>query len=350
MTRTSWMIYGANGYTGRLIAEHAMRRGHSPILAGRNSKAIGALAAELGLPYRVFSLDDDFDHKLAGLAAIVLAAGPFSATSARVVDACLRTGTHYLDIIGDISVFEAIFARDAEAQRAACAVVTGVGFDVVPTDCVAARLHEALPDADHLELAFGGQMSASQGTSKATIEIIPRGGAIRDRGEIRVVPNGWRSQLVPFAGGARHTVSVPWGDISTAYRSTGIPNIAVYMQMSRLAIGAMRLFRPLIGLLKLRAVRHVMSKLIEWTVRGPNAHALATARTEVWGRVTNARGDTRTATLRCPDGYQLSAYAGVAALERVLAGAVAAGTYTPSTAFGASFVEMLPGCEPIAIR
>jgi saccharopine dehydrogenase (NAD+, L-lysine-forming) len=349
MTRHGWLLYGANGFTGRLIAEEAVRRGLRPILAGRDAAAIGALAARLGLPHRVFSLADDFDRELADVAAIVLAAGPFSSTATRVVDACLRTGTHYLDINGDIAVFEAIFARATDAERADTVLVSGVGFDVVPTDCVAAALHAALPDADRLELAFGGDMAPSRGTSKATVEILPRGGAIREHGAIRVVPTAWRTQPIAFATGTKRAVTVPWGDVSTAYRSTGIPNIAVYMQMPRLAIWSMKMMRPFLPLVRLGFVRRALNKLIEWTVRGPNARALATGRTQVWGRATNVAGETRTATTSCPDGYQLTAIAALEAVSRVLAGHVAPGAHTPSTAFGASFVEQLAGCAPIAI-
>jgi short subunit dehydrogenase-like uncharacterized protein len=349
MTRQGWLLYGANGFTGRLIAEEAVRRGLRPILAGRDAKAVSTLAARLGLDHRVFSLADDFDHELAGVAAIVLAAGPFSATSERVVDACLRTATHYLDINGDIAVFEMIYARAAEAERRGCVLLPGVGFDVVPTDCVAATLHAALPDADRLELAWGGDLAPSQGTSKAAIEIIPHGGAIREHGEIRAVPTAWRTMRVPFATGAERAVTVPWGDVSSAYRSTRIPNISVYAAVPRLAFWSMKLLRPFMGILRLAFVRHVLGRLIEWTVRGPNAKALANGRTHVWGRVTNPDGATRTATTSGPDAYHLTAVSTVEAVLRVLAGDVPAGAHTPATALGAGFVETLPGCEPIVL-
>src|SRR3954467_15798150 len=152
----TWMIYGANGYTGELVAREAVRKGLSPILAGRNAEAVGRLARELGLQSRAFSLDDPQGTaaELQGVEAVLHCAGPFVHTSAPMVDACLATGAHYLDITGEIAVFESILARGEEARKATVALLPGVGFDVVPSDCLAARLAAALPDATDLVLAF----------------------------------------------------------------------------------------------------------------------------------------------------------------------------------------------------
>jgi short subunit dehydrogenase-like uncharacterized protein len=346
----TWLLYGANGFTGRLIAEEAVARGLRPVLAGRDTHAVSALAARLGLDYRAFSLSDDVEREVRDFDAVLLAAGPFSATSDRMVQACLATGTSYLDINGDIAVFERIFARAAEAEQRGCVLLPGVGFDVVPTDCVAATLAAALPDADQLELGWGGDLAPSQGTSKATLEILPRGGAIRERGEIRRVPSGSKTLTFPLASRTVLGVSVPWGDISTAYRSTKIPNIVVYAAMPRIAIYSLKLLRPLFALLKLGFVRRALSRIVEWTVRGPDANELATGRTHIWGRVTNAAGESRTATMSGPDGYRLSALAAVEAMIRVLRGDVRPGAHTPATALGAAFVEQLPGCTPIIVE
>jgi saccharopine dehydrogenase (NAD+, L-lysine-forming) len=350
MTRQGWLLYGANGFTGQLIAEEAVRRGLRPVLAGRDAKAVTGLADRLGLASKVFSLEDDVERAIDGFAAVVLAAGPFSGTSARMVEACIATGTHYLDINGDISVFEQIFARAAEAEQRGCVLLPGVGFDVVPTDCVAATLAAALPDGDRLDLAWGGDLAPSQGTSKATLEIVPRGGAIRESGAIRIVPTGWKTMRVPFATGPALAVTVPWGDVSTAYRSTKIPNIAVYAAMPRLVILSMRVLRPFFALLRIGFIRRALGRVIEWTVRGPDVKALANGRTYVWGRVTNPAGEARTATLSGPDGYRLSALATVEAVTRVMRGDVRPGAHTPSSALGPAFVEQLPGCGSIMVQ
>lgn len=149
----TWMVYGANGYTGRLIAELAVQRGERPILAGRSHEKVEPIAAALGLEHRAFDLSQARAH-LEDVDAVVHCAGPFAHTSTAMVDACLRTRTHYLDITGEIDVFESIGLRDIDARKAGIVLLPGAGFDVVPTDCLAAILKNALPSATHLDLAF----------------------------------------------------------------------------------------------------------------------------------------------------------------------------------------------------
>ncbi|HEX8155329.1 MAG TPA: saccharopine dehydrogenase NADP-binding domain-containing protein, partial [Thermoanaerobaculia bacterium] len=177
-----WMIYGANGYTGELIAREAVRRGERPILAGRSGDKIVPLAKELGLDARIFDLDriDLHDVDL-----VLHCAGPFTRTAKPMVRACLEARAHYLDITGELNVFEAVLARDADAKARGITLLPGVGFDVVPTDCLAAKLKERMPDATELWLAFysrGG--SISRGTMKTMIEHSGKGGAIRKDGAI----------------------------------------------------------------------------------------------------------------------------------------------------------------------
>ena len=175
--RTEWMIYGANGYTGRLVAAEARRRDLKPVLAGRRAGPIEKLAAELGLPVRVFDLDDATAAAaaIADMTVVANCAGPFAATSAPVIDACLRSRAHYLDITGEIDVFLAAQRRHADAQAAGIVICPGVGFDVIPTDCMAAVLKEALPDATHLVLAFDAQGPMSPGTARTMVRSLRLG-------------------------------------------------------------------------------------------------------------------------------------------------------------------------------
>jgi short subunit dehydrogenase-like uncharacterized protein len=225
-----YLIYGANGYTGELIAREAVRRGQRPVVAGRNGEAVRGLASELGLEHRVFSLDDPraVDERLKGMTAVLHCAGPFVHTFRPIADACLRAKANYLDVTGEVDVFERLAARDAEARAAGVMLLPGVGFDVVPTDCLAAHLKRRLPSATRLLLAFHSVGGLSRGTATTMIENLHRGGLIRRNGVLTPVPAAWRTRKVDFGRGPRTVVSIPWGDVSTAYRSTGIPNIEVY--------------------------------------------------------------------------------------------------------------------------
>jgi len=342
------MLYGANGYTGRIVAELAAERGERPVLAGRREGPVRELADKLGFEHRVFPLDAEaalVADMLAPVSAVLHCAGPFSATSRPMIDACLASKTHYLDITGEIAVFEACHDRDAEAVAAGVTVMPGVGFDVVPSDCLAASLKAALPDATHLELAFAGGRP-SQGTMKSMVEGIPQGGAVREDGEITRVPAAYRTREIPFADKTRTCMSIPWGDVSTGYYSTGIPNIVVYMRSDKRTVESLRLARPLLPLLGLMPVQKALKFAIERTVTGPSEEARQRGVTRLWGEVRNAAGDTVTGLLTTPDGYTLTAATALEAVIRIDGGAdVRAGFRTPSMAFGAGFIAEFDGCE-----
>jgi len=342
-----WMLYGANGYTGSLIAEEARHRGMSPILAGRRNEAVRPISERLGLQCRVFSLDspEAVERELEGVSAVLLTAGPFSGTSRPVVEACLRTGTHYLDITGEIAVFEACRARDEEAKRQGCVLLPGVGLDVVPTDCLAASLKAALPDAEFLEMAIAGMGSFSRGTMKTMLEGISQGGAIRENGRIRRVPLAWKTALIPFRDRPRESVTIPWGDISTAYCSTGIPNIVFYMATRKSWVRGMRIIRNIAPLLGIGFVQRRMKAYVDRGAAGPSADVRRKGSTQIWGRVTNKEGRVREGTLVTPEGYQLTVFTSIESVSRVLAGKIRPGYHTPSTAFGPGYITEFPSCD-----
>jgi saccharopine dehydrogenase (NAD+, L-lysine-forming) len=340
-----WLIYGANGYTGRLVVERAVALGLKPVVAGRKENAIGPWAFPLGLEYRIFSLDDpdDLDEGLKGIDAVLHCAGPFSATSEPMLDACIRNKVHYLDITGEISVFEAIVARDAELKAAGVTAIPGVGFDVVPTDGMAAMLADQLPTARWLELGFMGLGGVSQGTAKSAVEGIPNGGAARIHGKIMKVAPGWRTKWVMLGGKSRHIVSIPWGDISTAFQTTGIPNITCYMAVPPSAVGWMKLGDKFSGLLARPWVQRFLKGQIERRVQGPDLLARQSGASYVWGRVEDPQGHWVEGHLTTPEGYLFTARSSVAAVQRVLDGGIATGAQTPSKAFGRDFVSSIEG-------
>lgn len=342
-----WMIYGANGYTGRLIAEEAARRGLKPVLAGRREKAIAPLARRLELEPRVFDLDatGQIARRLRDIHTVLLAAGPYSATSGPVVEACLQTRTNYLDFTGEVSVFEAIFARGGEAERAGVTLLPGVGFDVVPTDCLSAALAERLPGAVELEVAFRGVGGPSKGTAKTMIEGLPQGLAIRRQGEIRWVHDDPMTLEVPFRDKPRSAMSVSWGDVSTAYHSTGIPNITAYMAVSPDTQEKMRSLSWVGPLMRFPPARKLAQKLIELTVKGPDEATRRQERSQIWARVRDAEGQEVTGTLETPEAYQLTVLTALESALRVAQDKVPAGALTPSRAFGPGYITEFEGCE-----
>ncbi|MFJ6215793.1 saccharopine dehydrogenase family protein [Streptomyces sp. NPDC092296] len=341
---TTWMLYGANGYTGRLIAHLAVERGHRPLLAGRSAAPVAALAAELGLEHRVFDLTDAAAVRtaLAGVGAVAHCAGPFSATAVPLAEACLATGTHYLDITGEIDVFEQLHARDGDARAAGVVLLPGAGFDVVPTDCLAAMVAAEVPGADRLDLAVLPGRGLSPGTARTVLEGLALGGRARVGGRIVPVPPGWRSVRADFPSGPRTVHSIPWGDVATAHHSTGIPGTTTYAALPAAARRAQSLAAPL---LRRPAVRRAAGLLADRLLPGPDRAHRARSRAEVWARASAPSGEAATAALSCPDPYDLTADSVLRAVTLLLAADLPPGTHTPSTAFGADFVTTLDGVK-----
>lgn len=343
----AWMIYGANGYTGRLIAAEAVRRGMRPVLAGRNAEQIAALAAKLACPSRVFGLTtvDGIVRNLHGMQAVLHCAGPFSATAVPMIEACLLAGMHYTDITGEIDVIEAAAARHEQAQRAMVALMPAVGFDVVPSDCLAATLKAALPSATHLQLAFASDGTLSPGTTKTMIEGLPHGGKARIDGRIQAVPSAWKQREIPFRDRPRHAVTIPWGDVASAYYSTGIPNIEVYTAMPPQAVLRIRRIRWLLPALGAAPVQRLLKWWVGRTVTGPDRDELETGRASLWGKVADDAGRSVEATFETPGGYPLTVATSLAVIERLLANEGPTGFATTSQAFGKDFILSVPGVD-----
>ncbi len=340
MSPPALLIYGANGYTGSLCAERAVSLGARPILAGRSGDAVFELARRLGLPWRSFALEDEtvLRREVAAVDAVLHCAGPFSATWTPMVQACLAGRTHYLDITGEIAVFEGVFGTHGVARAASVVLLPGVGFDVVPTDCLAVRLKDALPDAAELDLAFAGGAGMSPGTAKTLAEGMAQGLRARRDGVIVGLRAGSLRRTVVFADKAREVSAISWGDLSSAFRSTGIPNITCYTQLPPGAGAGIRAGEVAAKVLRGPVLRAV-HRTVEKTVSGPTAPARRRARMQVWGQVRNQAGQQVCGTAELPDAYLFTARAAVDALLRVGQGEVPPGTTTPGLAFGGGYLE-----------
>ena len=340
------MIYGATGYTGKLTARMAKDQGLTPILAGRNADKVKAVAEPLGFEYRAFGLDDPaaIDKGLEGIAVVLHIAGPFSATSAPMVDGCIRNGAHYLDITGEIAVFEGCAARDADAKAKGVMVLPGVGFDVVPSDCLAAHVAGKLPDATDLDLYIAGMGSASRGTMKTGVEMIGKGTMVRQGNQIVELPKA-PTDARDFGDGETDWVGVSWGDVSTAWHSTKVPNIKVYFQ----AVGPMAMagkMGPVSKfILRQKPVQNFLKGRIDAGPEGPTDEERASGGAILVGEAKNATGDTYRARLKTPDGYTLTYMAGLDIAKRAASGDFKAGFQTPSLAYGADFILGFDGCS-----
>ncbi len=351
MQSTTFLLYGANGYTGELIARYAKEYDLAPVLAGRRKDMIEPLANKLGLSYRIFDVNDEvaLQAALKEVKVVVNAAGPFQFTAKQMIEACLQTGTHYLDINGDIALFEMMKRYDAAAKKAGIMLLPGAGFDVVPTDCIALQLKKALPDAVSLKLAFaslGGGLSHGTATTMATK--LGEGGAVRKDGKIIRTPLGQKGMWVDFSVGPSGAIkkifvmTIPWGDISTAHFTTGIPDIESYTGISRKIYYLLKLQFLFNWLLRANFIRNMIKKKINKRAPGPSDEQRGKASSLVWGQATNARGQIVTARLSGPEGYTLTAYGALIITKKVLNGNFLPGYQTPASAYGENLVLEIP--------
>ncbi|MCS6845159.1 MAG: saccharopine dehydrogenase NADP-binding domain-containing protein [Caldilineales bacterium] len=348
MSDENFLIYGAYGYTGELIARLAVGRGHRPILAGRDPLRLARLAAELGCQHVAFPLEDTgmMRQALGHVRCVLHCAGPFRYTAEPMARACIEAGVHYLDITGEIVAIEALAAMDEAAQAAGAMLMPGVGFDVVPSDCLAAHLHRRLPTATHLTLvirALGGGIS--RGTATSMVESIGSATVVRRDGRLVTLPAGSLRRQFDLGRGPRECVAVGWGDVATAYRTTGIPNIEVYFALPSAAVRGLKLVRYAAPLLASAPARRALKAAIRRAPAGPTPEQRARGSSLLWGEVVDAEGHRAAARLRTPEGYTLTAETALAIAEQVLAGHATPGFQTPARVFGPDFILQFPGVQ-----
>jgi short subunit dehydrogenase-like uncharacterized protein len=318
----NWMIYGATGYTGGLIAAHAVECGHRPVLAGRGAATVTALAERLGLPHQVLDLDDPVALRAAlGDVDLVLnAAGPFLHTAAPLARTCLSAGVHYLDISNELQVFRSLYDLDEEAKRVGVSIIPGVGFGVVATNCLALYVSEAVGGAYHLEVASRVASAQPGPGAAATMQLnLPYGGWIREGGQL--VPKEFFTGVttIGFPDGPCEAMPVPTGDLEAAFHATGAPDVVAYA------------VSPPAG-----------------DVTGSDVEDAppATYRSFGWACAIGSDGARAEAWLETGDSYDFTPAASIRAVEESLAGSKC-GALSPAAAFGADFAFTIQGTTRI---
>lgn len=348
----SFLLYGATGYTGTLIARTAVDLQLRPVLAGRNPEKVARLAGELGLPWRAFGLDNDArgtagarQAALRDMPVVLHCAGPFSRTYRPMVEACLRAGAHYLDLTGEMIELEALPGLDAEAKAAGVMLMPAVGFDVVPSDCLALHVSRRLPSATRLALAFKAVGGWSRGTMYSVVDAAGRPGMVRKDGELTRVPAGYRSREIDFGSGPVSCVTIPWGDAATAYYSTGIPNIETYIALPPVLQRALRSTDRLRPFSSAPAGQSLLKAIVRLMPEGPNAAARARGYALLWAEASDEAGNRAVSRMRTPHGYTLTALASLEIVRRVLAGDVRPGFQTPAKAYGPDLITEIGGVK-----
>ena len=352
-----WMIYGANGYSGKLIAREAVRRGYEPILAGRSAAAVSRLAAELDLPHRVFQAVDTSEARehLADLSLILNCAGPFTETAPSLVDASIEAACHYMDLTGELDVYAYCHKRHEAARRRGVVLCPGVAFDVVPTEAIAAKLKEALPDANSLVLGLDSDRTLSPGSAITLLKGIGDPNLtvyMRREAAHLVKANRPLIRRFAFASGqsAKPAMSVTWADLNAAFYSTQIPNITVFIAANLSNRVTFALAHHLRFLYRNQSVQNMMRRVIKRFVKGPSREVRESGSTQLFGIVTNADGEERRLDLTVAQGYKFTYLAALAIVEHSLAQEADGGYYTPSMLVGAELTTELEGSSGFTMQ
>jgi short subunit dehydrogenase-like uncharacterized protein len=262
-----------------------------------------------------------------------------------MVDGCIVAGVHYLDITGEIDVFEGLALMGERARQAGVMLMPGAGFDVVPSDCLAAHLKRRLPDATSLTLAFQAIGQPSHGTATTMVENVHRGGMIRRDGKLVSIPSASPCREIDFGKGPVTTMCIPWGDVSTAWVSTGIPNIEVFMAAPAGLRWMAKASRYMGGVMGSNFVQGLLKKQIDAGPAGPNAEQRQRGASHLWGEVRNATGQTATSRMDTVEGYSLTAVTAWDIAKRTANGAAQPGFATPSLVFGADYILNFAGTK-----
>lgn len=341
MSANTIVVYGSYGYTGRLIVDELKKKSFTLILAGRKRDALQKQAEETGYPFEIVDVSDSINLKnlLSKAALVVHCGGPFRFTAKQMVDACLETKTHYTDITGEWQVFELLAGYHEAAKQAGIQIMPGTGFDVVPSDCLAVHLKKRLPSATHLQLAFamvpGGM---SRGTKKSMTESLGFGGIMRKNNELVPFTLGKDVLELDFGKFTTKTTRIQWGDISTAWRSTGIPNVEVFAGASPGSIRGLRISNYIGALLRQRWLKNFLLKKIDKGNPGPSDEHLKTGKCYLRGTAWDDAGNIQTSLFNGPNAYLLTAKTAVLIAEKIMAGKFASGYQTPAMQYGADFI------------
>lgn len=344
------LLYGATGYTGTLIAHLAREKNISLVLAGRSESKLKKLSTELGFDYLVFDLNnhETICENIRTFHVILHAAGPFQHTAKQMMKACIAEKVHYTDITGEIEVFELAASLHAAALSEEIMILPGIGFDVVPTDCMAQYLHKLIPDATHLQLAFamnGGRIS--HGTANTMAENLGSPGAMRKNGKIIGVPAGNNTMNVPFESGkTRFCMSIPWGDVSTAFHSTGIPNVETFMAIKPSLFRTSQFMQKnFSSILSSKLAKRLAKFYINRLPAGPSDEERKSGRSLVWGKAWNENGIEKQARYVVPEAYTFTAISALFIIQKVLDGKLKIGFTTPSGAYGMHLIREICGVD-----
>ncbi len=346
------LIYGATGYTGRLIAGRLRDAQINGVVAGRAPDRVRALAEELGVAGRAVTIDEPnrLDEALEEIDVVINAASPFAQTAPALIESCLRTKTHYLDITGELPVFRTAFAYDEDARKRGIMIMPGAALGVVASDCLAVQVAALVPNAKYLRIALLRPDSFSRGTFRAALGLASSRVSIRRNGRMISLPVGRLQRTFDFGEGEKDSVAVSWADVFTAYFSTGIRNIETYFEADFASRALYHFGAPLVDAIQLEPARSLINAVAGVLPEGPLEARRRSERCVIVAEAEDSWRQRRSLRLKTPDGYSFTAEAATAIAGRILRGDFICGFQTPATAYGPDLVFDFHGTERLELH
>lgn len=330
------LIYGATGYTGKLFANHLIKSGIQPILAGRSRK-VETLGKELDCSVRLFSTEDAGKH-LKDVDALVNLAGPFAKTQDGLIKGCIESHTHYLDIAGEVPEVKNAHQYDEQARKAGIVILPATGFGVVPTDIAARLACEQVEMPTHLTILYATRGGASRGTLKTVLKDIQKPGVCLRNGKFeKAFPAEKAQQTMVFEKTVKGVYN-PWrADLFTARHTTNVENIETYSEFPAFVVSMMK------G--RLTWLRNlILNKLINFLPEGPNKKQLRKGKTYIKAIAVNDRNETGTVEVEGPEAYLFTIISIQQMLQLLFASKAESGFKTPAQ-FGTQWISEVEGVK-----
>jgi short subunit dehydrogenase-like uncharacterized protein len=258
---------------------------------------------------------------LEGVGVLLNFAGPFAQTAQPLMQACIKAGVDYLDITAEINVYRLAERMGAQAAQAGVMLLPGVGWDVVPTDCLAMHVARRVQNPQALSVALQISGSMSRGSAMSVSEIMGAGLMARVNGQLLATPDA-QPRYFDFGQGPALCAPLSFGDLVTGWRSTAIPNIAMYVHITGEAFP-----------------EGDLSQLPD----GPSIQEREGHRARAVAEVVDADGTVERSVIETVNGYSYTPLAAVEAARRVLGGERRAGFETPARVFGVAFAQSIAG-------
>jgi len=346
------LIYGATGYTGRLIAGQLRHSRCHLVIAGRTPRRVQALAGELGVTGRAIALagPQALDQAFDDVDVVINAASPFALTASRLIESCLRTKTHYLDITGELGVFRTAFGYDEAARKRGIMIMPGAGLGVVASDCLASHVAGLVANAKYLRIALLRPDSFSRGTFRSAIGLANSRVSIRRNGRLMSLPVGRLQRAFDFGNGEKESVAVSWPDVFTAYHSTGIRNIEAYFEADFASRALYHLGAGVADTMQLNPVKNLIDAIARAWPEGPPEVQRRAEKCVIVAEAEDSWRQVRSARLTTPDGYSFTAEAASAIALRAARGDFLSGFQTPARVYGADLALEFKGTHREELR